>query len=248
MLVYRTHWSTEHRDSNPVISAPSIDAGLQNTLVYRTHWSREHRDSSPIISAPSIDAGLQNTLVYRRHWSTEDTGLQNTEKADPTFWLRGYMLVYRTLVYRTWSTEHRDSSSVAYWHVLTAGDKGLVGSWWSTEHGLQNTGLQNMVYRTQTAALSLTGMCRQLGTKVWLDLGGLQNSGLQNTGLQNMVYRTERQQPCHLLACADSWGQRSGWILASALRHLSSLQHTKQHGLTRMDYTQHFWQCPHLKA
>ena len=67
-------------------------------------------------------------LVYRRHWSTEDTGLQNTEKADSTLWLRGYTLVYRTLVYRTWFTEHRDSSSVAYWHVLRADDRGLVGS------------------------------------------------------------------------------------------------------------------------
>ena len=85
------------------------------------------------------NAGLQNTglqnMVYRtqskqpQYWLRGYTLVYRTQSKQPQYWLRGYTLVYRTLVYRTWSTEHRDSSPVTYWRVLTAGDEGLVGSW-----------------------------------------------------------------------------------------------------------------------
>ena len=137
-LVYRRHWSREHRDSSPIISAPSIDAGLQNTLVYRIHWSTEHRESRLNTLAERIHAGLQNTGLQNMVYRTQRQQLCRLLACAESWWQRsGWILVvyrtwstvYRSLVYRAWSTEHRDGSPVTYWRVLTAGDEGLVGSW-----------------------------------------------------------------------------------------------------------------------
>ena len=150
--------------------AESIHTGIQNTLVYRTlvyitYSSTEHRDSRPITLAESIHTGLQNTLVYR-------TQRQQPCHFSPKYrcWSTEYTGLQKTLVYRTWSTEHRESRPNTLAERIHA--------------GLQNTGLQNMVYRTWSTEQSEHRDSRPntLAERI--------HAGLQNTGLQNMVYRT----------------------------------------------------------
>ena len=56
--------------------------------------------------------------------------------------------------------------------------------------------------------------------------------------LMMMMLQECAPPPCcslHLLWCAESWGQRPGWISVSALHHPSSLQHIRSHTVYRVE-------------